>query len=166
MFSVKKVLNVNKPLIITAKNCDFLTINTITYEVARDETTGDFIRDEKGQLQITEGIPKDIPTFLFRTPNEFQLATEYPKQVTIDNISIYDRNGNECWGYSCHINFQRELEWLDKSVGSMVREFKPKTWYVNKEFTQQFKIWFRDSKWNYFTPDSFIITGYFHYSDH
>lgn len=153
-----------KPMIISPKNCDFQMVETLTYEVERDEETGEFKRDENGELLVSDGVMMNVPTYTFRTPGDFQEGIDYPKKVTIDSISIFDQNGNECWGYTVHMSFQRELDWLNNSIGTMSRHFQPKTWKVGKEHDQKFKIWFRDRDWKYFTPSSFNISGFFHYS--
>lgn len=150
------------PLIITNKNTSRFVERRLVFEIERDEN-GVPVRNDRGEFTVIEGVEVDVVVFKYQLPLEFSMSPNRPKQITIDNIIVFDENGNEIVGNSIHSSFQHDIDYLDQCIGFSCRDFKSKLWNVNYNDEREIQIWFRDMAWNYTEPFLFVITGGLHY---
>lgn len=162
MLQIKSELKRRTPFIITNKNVTRKIETRMVYEVERDEN-GVPVRNDSGGFDIVGGQPVDVVVFRYIPSMEFVMGLNRPKQITVDNCVMYDKDMNELFGTSCHMSFQREIDLIDQAIGFCGREFKPKIWNVSSTDEREIAFWFRDDTWNYFEPHLFVITGFFHF---
>ena len=85
----------------------------------------------------------DIGKFLFKYPHQFHEGKTFPKEIVVDNISMFDHEGKELLGYSVHAGFNTETDGLDQCIGFITYLHKSTTWKLMRN-NKYALIWFKD----------------------
>ena len=123
---MNRVLNNSLPLLITNENCIHITEeNHDGYSCNHD----------------------DVGKFFYKLPHQFAEGKTFPKNIVLDNISMFDEDGKELLGYSVHCGFNTESVDLDQCIGFITYLHKSTTWKMmrNNKYTL---VWFKDRMGN------------------
>ena len=162
MYKFNQELKGKLPLIVTNMNTRRCVERRLVYDIQRDEN-GIPVRNENGGFNFINNRYEDVVIFKFRVPLQFTQAMRRPKQVSIDNIVMFNKDGEDLYGHSVHASFQQDIDQIDHAIGFVIHDYKPKTWNVGFNEEREFHFWFRDMEFRHTEPHMFVVTGFLHF---